>query len=264
VHRALIVIPILIAAALLPVAAHDFWIEPSTFRPDPGSTVSAQLLVGENFRGDPYPHNDEHIQRFFLHGPKGEIPFEGSQGEDPAGVAEVGSAGLQWIGYLSRETVVDLGPDKLATYIGQVGLEPFFKGDPAKPIRDHFSRCAKSLLLAGPARSGEKGFDRRFGFPLELIAEADPYALGKNAVLPVRLLHDGKPLADALVVAIEKSRPEASAVRVRTDAQGRARLALSSSGAWLVKAVWIGALRDRPAEYESWWASLTFELPASP
>jgi hypothetical protein len=28
---------------------HDFWIEPSTFRPPPGAIVAVHLWVGENF-----------------------------------------------------------------------------------------------------------------------------------------------------------------------------------------------------------------------
>lgn len=259
---AVIVSLILSAAGSTALKAHDFWIEPSSFRPDPGSTISARLFVGEHFHGDPYPHNDGHILRFFLQGPKAERAFTGAPGQDPAGAAVVDGPGLQWIGYASRETIVELGADQLDTYIREVGLEPFFTADRTKPIRDHFSRCAKALVLAGPARAGLKGFDRRLGFRLELIPEANPYALGKDGVLPLRLLEGGKPLANALVVAVAKSEPEASLVQARTDAQGRVRLALATPGVWLVKAVWIAAIAGTSNEWESWWTSLTFELPA--
>ena len=88
------------------------------------------------------------------------------------------------------------------------------------------------------------------------------FEFGKDSVLPVLLLQAGKPLANALVVAIEKSRPEGSVVRVRTDAHGRARITLASPGVWLLKAVWVTPIAGKTDEWESWWASLTFELPS--
>lgn len=256
------ILPLLLAAMLpRPAAAHDFWIEPSTFRPEPGTEVSARLLVGERFRGDPLPRRESHIARFVLLGPEGESPFTGKAGADPAGAAHVSAPGLHVIGYESRASSVDLDPDKLAIYVREEGLEPFFRGDLAKPIRDEFSRCAKSLVRVGPGRPKLNGFDRRLGSRLEIVPEANPYALGVPRVLPVRLLENGKPLRDALVTAIERSRPDEGAVRMRTDAKGRARLALPRPGVWLVKAVWIEPVAGAPGAWRSWWASLTFEVP---
>ena len=40
---------VLAAASLL---AHDFWIEPTAFRPQVGSTVGLSLRFGQGFRGD--------------------------------------------------------------------------------------------------------------------------------------------------------------------------------------------------------------------
>jgi uncharacterized GH25 family protein len=49
---------------------------------------------------------------------------------------------------------------------------------------------------------------------------------------------------------------------IRTDAAGRVRVPLSRSGVWLVKAVhMIPAPAGADADWESIWASLTFELP---
>jgi hypothetical protein len=48
-------------AAMLVVAApafaHDFWIEPSSFRPPWGPTLEVRLSVGQGFRGEPLPRN---------------------------------------------------------------------------------------------------------------------------------------------------------------------------------------------------------------
>lgn len=251
---------VLIAVLPSPLQAHDFWIEPSTFRPETGSALSAQLLVGQGFEGDPLPRLPPLIKRFVLAGPSGESPFLGLPGSDPAGYAQVQTPGLHMIGYESTPSSVEIGPEKLSVYIRDEGLEPFFGGDPTKPIRDHFSRCAKSLVLAGKAGAGAEGFDRALGFSLELIPEVNPYALGRDGNLPFRLLREGKPLEGALVLAMESRQPEKK-LSARTDGTGRVRLTLPRPGLWLVKSVYITRLPGAEDEWASFWASLTFELP---
>lgn len=255
-------IQILLTLALVatPLRAHDFWIEPSTFRPEVGSLITARVFVGQDFSGDPFPRNDAHIVRFNLTGPGGESRMIGQAGRDPAGIARVESPGLLMIGYESQPTDLELSADKLRTYISDEGLEPFFRGDPSQPIQDHFTRCAKSLLLAGDSGPRHDGYARRLGCELELVSEADPYATGKDTRFPVRLLQGGKPLKGALVIAMRRDQPE-NKIRARTDAQGRVRLPLSGSGIWLVKSVWVRPVPGKDREWESYWASLTFERP---
>lgn len=65
--------------------AHDFWIEPSTFRPAPGTTVAVRLRVGQNFLGDPVPRLPQSIEQFFVRQGGSEQPIGGSDGIDPAG-----------------------------------------------------------------------------------------------------------------------------------------------------------------------------------
>ena len=80
--------------------------------------------------------------------------------------------------------------------------------------------------------------------------------------LDLRLLYRGKPLAGALVIAFRKAAPE-DKVQVRSDARGGAALRLSASGIWLIKAVHMVRLENHPkADWESYWASLLFELRA--
>src|SRR5436305_1996263 len=78
--------------------------------------------------------------------------------------------------------------------------------------------------------------------------------------LPLTLLFNGKPAANALVIALSKTDPD-KAVRARTDARGRVALRIPHGGFWLIKAVHMQAAPpDSGVDWESWWASITFEL----
>ena len=46
-----------------PLAAHDMWIEPSSFIPVAGQVVGLRLRVGQDFLGDPIPRDPEEADR---------------------------------------------------------------------------------------------------------------------------------------------------------------------------------------------------------
>ena len=104
--------------------------------------------------------------------------------------------------------------------------------------------------------------DRPLGFTLELVAERNPYAVRAGQDLPVRLTYENRPLAGALVVAMNRLNPSEK-LSARTDNDGRVRFRLRPGGMWLIKAVhMVPAPAGTNAEWASFWASLTFELRA--
>src|SRR5204863_10162680 len=135
------------------------------------------------------------------------------------------------------------------------------RGQTNAAAHEIFSRCAKSLVRSG-APTKMQG-DRSLGFTLELVAERNPYAMAAGQDLPVRLTYESRPLPGALVIAMNRSVPS-DKLTGRSDKDGRVTFRLSRSGMWLVKAVhMIPARTDAHADWESFWASLTFELPAT-
>jgi uncharacterized GH25 family protein len=246
------------------VRGHDFWIEPSAFTPAPGQRVAVRLRVGEHFRGDPVPRYPERIERFADVGPSGEAPVPGVPNSDPAGFAAFGTPGLHLLVYDSDHASVELEGEKFEEYLKLEGLEAVSalrakRGQTGDPVKEIYSRCAKSLVAVGGGAG--PGYDRSLGLALELVPEANPYTLKGGGELPVRLYYGGKPLKGALVMALQKDRPEPK-LSARSDAQGRVQLRLDRPGVWLVKAVhMVPAGKETGADWESFWASLTFEVP---
>jgi uncharacterized GH25 family protein len=241
--------PILLLLAAL---AHDFWIEPATFAPQPGEIVAVRLRVGQDLMGDPVPRDPSLVDRFVVHDAAGDRPVIGRAGADPAGLLRVDANGLSIVGYQSHASRVEMPAEKFNLYLKEEGLDRIPRQ--SATVHEMFSRCAKSLVLTGPAAPAQS--DRALGFTLELIAEKNPYA---SPSLPVRLLYQGRPMAGALVVAFNRRNP-AERQAVRTDQQGRATFRVVQPGLWLVKAVhMIPAPKGAGAEWASYWASLTFE-----
>jgi uncharacterized GH25 family protein len=136
------------------------------------------------------------------------------------------------------------------------------------PVRERYRRCAKAWLAGSAATRATEPI----GMPLEIVPLAAP---GAAASLRVRVLWQGRPLAGALVRgwrapiaadgALTDPEGRDSIVvswQARTDARGEAVAQVGAAGEWLLSAVhMIPCTEPAVADWESSWASLTFERP---
>lgn len=236
-----------------PVVAHDFWIEPSTFRPAPGDAVAISLRVGERFRGNPVVRNNAFIERFVVRDAAGTRPVDGADGSDPAGAIRVARGGAMVVTYRSVPRPVELDAETFEAYLREEGLEAVIearrrRGESDRPGREIYSRCAKTILGDGDSSAPA-------GLRLEIVPESPL----REAKVRFRVDYESKPLAGARVVAIHREGPLLT-VQGQSDHDGRVTLDLPRGGVWLVKTVhMIRAAKRSGADWESLWASLTFE-----
>ena len=260
------IVPLLAFLCLLsarPAIAHEFWIEPESFRPAPGAKVPVRLVVGQYFKGNSMPYLTENFPGFYYADARGTENVRSVLGDDPAATLAVRAPGRLWI--VLRSGYFDLTYDKPGEFDAFLAYEGIAHlvapGQRSRiPVKETYSRGAKSLLAAGKPEQGSAP-DRAFGLPLELVAETDPYS-GATREFNVKLLYRGAALPGALVTAFNKAVPDRRLAEVRTDASGRAQLTLDRKGVWLLHAVHlIPASRKSGAQWETLWASLTFEIP---
>lgn len=249
-----------------PVAAHDFWIEPTSYVPEAGQVIGIRARVGDLFLGDPVPRDPTLLDQLVVEDATGRRPVVGRDGSDPAGLLRMVVPGLHVIEYFGKPSRVELTADKFNTYLREEGLDEVAATrarlhQTTAGARELFTRCAKTLVLLGAADAAQR--DRALGCRIELVAERNPYLLEPGGVLPLRLTFDGQPLAGALVVARNKRRA-AETVTARSGRDGRVRLTLPAGGTWLVKAVhMVPAPAAADADWASYWASLTFNTPGA-
>lgn len=252
---------ILMAAAA--ARAHDFWIEPSSFHPPSGAVVAVHLWVGQNFVGDPVPHQSNDIEAFFIRqGQSGtNETIDGADGRDPAGQFLADARVTAVIGYRSGGSYIELPADKFEDYLRLYGLDSTIaerarRGETKKPGRERFYRYAKALLTGAGVSAAAT---QPLGFAYEIVPDDDP----TRAAAPVRghVRYDGKPLAGALVEALWHQDPRLR-LSARSDAQGAFSFTLPRAGIWLIKSVhMVRAGFFAGEDWDSLWASLTFEAP---
>ena len=248
-----------------PGFAHDFWLQPSPYLAKSGERIDVSLFVGEEMKGETQPYIPGWFSDFRVKSASVEKPVNGDLGEDPAGYFKI-TPGLNVIGYRSTKDTVTFKVEKFNRYLRQEGLEWVIEarkraGIENEPAPEHFSRCAKSLVFASGSPANE--VDSKLGYTLELVAQKNPYLLKGGDSLPVQLFYLGKPIPEILVIAFTRENPTQKQV-VRTDASGLVNIRLNAPGEWLIKAVHIIPVTNDPkAVWESFWASLTFQLLSS-
>ncbi len=249
--------------------AHEFWIEPGTFAPGVGDRVPVRLYVGDAGDRDELPRRSDHLLRFDAVGAGGVAPVVGLFGRAPAGMLKPEAAGESMLVYEGRHTFLELPAEKFESYLQAESLsrvieERVRRNESLEPGRESYARYAKALVrVEGADDARERVYDREIGLPLEIVLETDPRSWADGDPLTVRLLYEGRPLADQQMKLIHLRDAELSLVS-RTGADGRVRLLPPQAGPWLMATVYMRrAPEGVEGDWESFWGSLTLELPAT-
>ncbi len=259
---------LLVAAALLfsclPVRAHDYWLLPDTFFPAAGDSLAVRLFVGDDFVPEAErPFQKKATVRFqqLFGGKTTDLVPLGTEEKTPLLSLPVCDAGTHLFAMERIPRLITLEADKFNKYLAEEGLDSILAerkkaGEERKPGRERYSRCLKSLIQVGATR--DETAVRVLGQKLEIMPGANPYALKIGDELSVRILFDGKPLAGVKVFAHRRDSDKVTTKSVAASAEGRATFRLDGGGAWLIRLVHMRRVADAEADWESYWAALTF------
>ncbi len=255
---------------------HDFWIEPSALRVAPGTRVDLSLKVGHGSDLTELPRRAGRFVRFTATDAKGEQDVPGIDGASPAGILRPSREGPVILAYEGAPNRTELEAEAFERYLREEGLEAVIElrksaGRSGERAVEAYSRSAKAIISVSAETERTKGEPsgidvcQPIGLPLELVPDTNPaeWRVGTSATL--RLLRDGKPIANVLVRATAMDQFECQR-SARTDQDGRVRFTVSHAGRWRFNAVQMTVL-ERPATaaadepgYRSVWASLVLEV----
>jgi len=279
---------------LFPIAAlaHEFWLQPASYRVTVGASVPIKLLVGANFAGTSWARPTRWVRRFVRFGP---TPADSADlrpallADSLAPALRCPTAGTHLVLLTSQPAFIELPAAQFTAYLREEGLGLALRQrqeadeSTTKPGREAYRRCAKALVLAtrGPALpppAADTAYRRVLGLPLELVPEQNPYRLRPGAALTVRVLSQGRPVPGAQVQVwrptppagphrtLAPGQPAITHFATYSNAQGRVLLRLPDAGPYLLATVRMEAAPATLASRADWlstWASLTFGGPAT-
>ena len=258
----------LLASAATALGAHDLFIKLQTSFVRPGAAVKAPVLNG-TFSSSSNAVARSRIADLSIVTPGGRETLDTTAVDatrDTTFLAlRTGAPGTYVVALSTRPNGIDLSGDQFTGYLEEEALAGVIAarkqaGTSADSVRERYSKHVKAVFQVGDART--ESFGAVLGYPAELVPLDNPYAVKPGGTLRVRCLVDGKPTAGLAVLAGGR-RPNGSRLKrleVTSDADGVAAVPIGARGHWYVKFIHMAKVNEPEFDYESKWATLTFEV----
>ena len=181
-----------------------------------------------------------------------------------------GKPGTYVAGVSIKPRPIEMTADKFNKYLKHSGvLDVLAEREKKKPTKakvvEKYSKHVKALFQVGDKQTSS--FSQAFSYPIEIIPQQNPFSLKIGDSLPVKVCFKGKPVANQLVYASyvgfhkhDDDGQHVEAVQTRTDEQGMAQIKISKQGLWYVRLIHMVASEEEGIDYESNWATITFEV----
>src|SRR5262245_1849321 len=270
-NRALCAIAALLAGAG-GALAHDYWLVPETFTPKKGEEVKVRMFVGDGFEAEKeIEYSSKKTTALELITAKAKVKEfpDLKDGTKPTVSFKMDAMNTAVLRIDRGWSSITLKADKCTEYLKEEGLEHIIKarsvaGEADADGKERYRRCLKTILHAGGEPDDTP--TKPLGQVLEIVPGKNPYSLKAGDELPVRVLFEDKPLAGLKLFAWYRDAKVVETLTATTDKEGKASFKLTRSGVWLIRGVHMRRVSEKnpdpPADWESFWVSVTFEVPA--
>ena len=260
-----VLLAVVIAAT---ASAHDLFLKLDSYFLQPHSKAIVHVLNG-TFQKSEGAVARERLANLSLHGPGLAASSAESivwHAEEKTSVMEIqtGGSGTYLVGISTKPREIALKAADFNSYLEEDGLPDILaarkkNNELSKDSRERYSKHVRAVFQVGDKHSDD--YKQPLNYPVEIIPQQNPYSLKVGQTIAVLCLLDGRPLVNQFVIAGWESKDgKLSSVNARTDAKGIAHFKLTGAGKWFVKMIHMERSHDPGFDYESKWATLTFEM----
>lgn len=245
----------LLALLTSPLLGHDMWLQPTRFVANAGDRIELRLLIGEKLRAEQQrPLALDRITRFefFVQAATVNLLEGAGSLRFPTGS-----------GVLVMERLpanLRLSADKFDAYLEEEGYQELLRrrivSSDRGPVRERYTRHLKAIVSGNGAN--DRDYGHVFGMRLELIPLTDPRA-ALHQLFELQIMFEGDPVSNARVAMVSADGSEQLAW---TNESGKVRFRIGTPGLKLARTTLLRPCTGCDgADYESFWGSLTFEVP---
>lgn len=249
------------------VLAHDLFFKLDTYFVEPNREVRVLVLNG-TFTASEAPVRRNRLIDISVVSPGGRMRLDTTAwtvaGDSSWLAVRTGDAGTYVVGASLRTTVLELTAEQFNAYLKEDGLFDVLEArtrnnELDQGARERYAKHVKAIVQVGERRT--IAFGTVLGYPAEIVPLSNPYTLSVGDEFGVRCLVDGEPETGQTVFAGGERGGQPFEQRMaRTDGDGIARFTIDRPGKWYVKFTNLVPADEPELDYESKWATLTFEV----
>jgi uncharacterized GH25 family protein len=266
--RRVIVALVFVAVLASALLAHDMFLKLESYFLEPDAAVTVPLLNG-TFSTSENSIARPRIADIAVLGPAGRVTFDttvvSARNDSTFLALRTGVTGTYVIGVSTQPNIIAMSGEQFLEYLNEEGLGRVIAarqraGTAQDSVRERYAKHVKAIAQVGDARSGS--FSAALGYAAELVPLDNPYNWKLGAALRFRAVVNGAPVPGLTVISGGRAASGAAFPRheLRTAPDGVVTIRPTDPGVWYLTFIHIGPVTAPDHNYESEWATITFQL----
>ncbi|QLG46374.1 DUF4198 domain-containing protein [Costertonia aggregata] len=255
--------------AFVTLSSHELFLKSDSHFLSPNSTSEIYLLNGTFDKSENSITRDRIINAKII-GP--DYLYEPTDGDysDENNITylkfKTGETGSYVAGISTLPRMLEMTASDFNAYLDHEGLANTLAdrkkdGSIEKGAKEKYSKHVKSLLQVGDQRTDH--YMAQLNYPIEFIPLNNPFAMKVGDSISFQLLSSGKPLANQTVhysTSVPGKDAHENESSTQTNEEGVLTISPDKAGKWYVATIHMVKSTEKGVDYESNWATLTFEI----
>jgi uncharacterized GH25 family protein len=261
---------VVVVVTSVTVHAHDLFLKLDSYFLPPNSKASVRIFNG-TFQESEAGVSPERFQKISLIAPKLAGPITEAitwrtEGKTTVMEIRTGSAGTYLVGVSTKPREIDLKAADFNDYLEHDGIPDTLSrrrqdNELSRDVRERYSKHVRAVFQIGQQLTDD--YKLPLNYPAEIIPQQNPYSLKVGNTVTVLCTVDGRPVGNQFVMAgWESNDGKLHSLSTRSGPNGLATVKIEGAGKWFIKMIHMEPVSESGLNYESKWASLTFEIKA--
>ena len=249
---------------VLPLLAHEFWLQPQQYIFSRGEEINIRFKVGEGFAGDNWSGNQEKVNELKLYYNDITDDLKHGLGKDIGDSLQISifEETTAMITFNNVNSFIELEAPKFNEYLLEDGLNSAIdyrkqNNETDSAGREFYQRSVKTIVQVGSKKTDI--YKKQTTLPVDIIPLSHPYELTNNQILKVKILYKGQPLANTKIRTWHNLLGTVTDSSFMSNADGEISFPVETNGEWMVSCVHMIRITDNPkAQWQSYWGSVTW------
>lgn len=255
----------LLFIAVLPVLAHEFWMEPQQYIFSRGEEINLRFKVGNGFRGENWRGHREKVNFLNLYyGDVVDSSLKDNISDEKGDSLQFSmyEEGTVIVVFNNINTFIELDAKKFLEYLTEDGLTNAIDyrkehNETDSVGREWYQRSVKTIVQVGSNKTDV--FKKQTSLPLDIIPLSHPYIVVAKQPMKMKVLFNKQPLANQKIHVWHKLPEGVTDSTYTSNEKGEITFTVSPKGEWMVSCVNMVRLeKDSKAQWQSYWGSCTW------